>query len=51
MKILQAVWVRQGEWWRIERWEVVGHVPPGLHGNEAIEWAKANGHRAPVLEA
>jgi hypothetical protein len=51
MKILQAVWVKDGDAWRIERWDVVGHVPDGLTGGEAIDWAKANGHRAPVLEA
>lgn len=51
MKILQAVWVKVGDAWRIERWDVVGHVPDGLTGAEAIAWAKANGHLAPVLEA
>lgn len=50
MKVVQPIWVKQGDYWRIERWEVVAEVPKGLHGKDAIEWAKSQGYRAPVLE-
>jgi len=49
MKILQPIYTKDGDFWRVS-WRVIGETPDYLIGKEAIEWAKANGFKAPVLE-
>jgi len=50
MKIIKPIYEKQGDFWRVIRWEVVGEVPAHLSGAAAIEWAKERGHFAPILE-
>lgn len=50
MKIIKPIYEKQGDFYRVIRWEVVGEVPEHLTGAAAIAWAKEQGHVAPILE-